>query len=240
VTTSYPARSQDPRHPFKYYDLCGMLVIAVLLISNSAAPKLIDLGPFTFSAAALLFPISYILGDIMTEVYGYARARRVTWMAAVCQLLMVLTYQFAIWLPPQAAWPHQEAYALILGSAPRIVACSMLALIAGELSNAFVLAKMKILSSGKHLWMRTIGSTFVGQAVDSIIFYPLAFYGIVPNDVLFTLIWSAWVLKVLYETVMTPVTYWVVNKLKRTEEIDFYDVDTNFTPFSLKVNSDGK
>lgn len=231
-------RSQDPHHPFKYYDVFAIVSVAVVMVSNIIAQKLAQIGPFTISSAILIFPITYILSDVMTEIYGYKRARRVTWMTVFCLLLMIVMFEIAIAMKPVAGWGHQEAFATILGNTPRIILASLTALLAGELVNAFVMAKMKVMTEGKHLWMRTIGSTFVGQGVDTVIFFTLAFYGVMENSAIVTAALSGWILKTSYEVLMTPVTYLVIRKLKKIEEIDFYDTQTNFNPFSLSIEEE--
>lgn len=219
--------------PAKYFDLVAVTFVVALLVSNVAAQKLFAFGPFTFTAGILIFPISYIFGDILTEVYGYARARRVIWAGFGANLFMVLVIQAAIALPPAEGWPFQEQFEAVLGFVPRIVLASVLAYWAGEFSNSYVLAKMKIWAEGRHLWMRTIGSTVVGQGIDTAIFTLVAFVGVLPNAVIIRTIISGYIFKVVYEAVVTPVTYLIVGRLKRAEGIDVYDRDTDFTPFSF-------
>jgi uncharacterized integral membrane protein (TIGR00697 family) len=232
-------KSQDPKHPFKYYDLFGMLSVCVLMISNITAQKMVQIGPFTLSAAILIFPITYIVGDIMTEVYGYARARRVTWASIAGVTLMAVMFQMMNAMPHIPEWQNQEAFEKVLGATPRIVFASVMAIFLGEMVNAYIMAKMKIITQGKYLWMRTIGSTFAGQGVDSVVFFTLAFWGVLPTNVIISALLTGWFIKTAYEAAMTPVTYIVVNKLKKIEEIDFYDTHTNFTPFSLDI-TEGK
>lgn len=222
-----------PQHHFKYYDLVGMAFVAIVLISSVTASKLIAVGPFTFTAGIIVFPIAYIFGDCLTEVYGYARARRIVWMGFVANLFMSFIIAMAIVLPPAQGWPLQEQFAAVLGQVPRIVAASLVAYVCGEFSNSYVLAKMKIWTQGKHLWMRTIGSTIVGEGVDTTIFVLVAFWGVFPGTLLVTTIVSAYVFKVLYEILATPLTYWAVHRLKTAENVDHYDVKTNFNPFQL-------
>jgi queuosine precursor transporter len=228
--------TQMPNHPFKYYDLFAVLSAAILIASNITAQKMVPVGPLVMSAAIIMFPLTYVVGDIMTEVYGYARARRVTWMSVGCMAFVTILYQATIAMPHVAEWPHQQAFATVLGNTPRLVAASITAIMAGELINSFVLAKMKIWTQGKHLWARFVASTFVGQGVDSALFFPLAFYGVLPNDVLLTAALSGWLLKTAYEAVMTPFTTLIVRRLKKIEEVDFYDYNTNFNPFKLDVD----
>ena len=221
---------------YKYYDIVAVVFVAVLLISNIAAQKLFAFGPFTFTAAILLFPVAYIFGDILTEVYGYARARRVIWMGFAANILMVFTISIAVWLPPADGWPLQEQFASVMSLVPRVVFASILGYWAGEFTNSFVLAKMKLLTEGKHLWARTIGSTIAGQGVDTIIFALVAFWGIIPASTLLAAIVSGYIFKVVYEAIATPLTYFIVNYLKRKEGIDVYDRGTNFTPFTMKLD----
>ncbi len=236
-----PAKASDKflgREP-KYYDLFTGLFVAILLISEVTSTKLVRVGFVQTAGAFILFPISYIFSDILTEVYGYARARRVLWIGfgtVVLQALVLIAVQH---MPPSPTWHNQKAYELILGFVPRISLASVLAYWAGGFANDVVLAKMKILTKGKYLWTRTIGSTVVGQAVDSFLFIGIAFYGIIPNAIVLQIALTQYVLKVLYETVATPITYFVVNKLKKKEGIDFYDYQTKFSPFHFKVESSG-
>jgi len=217
--------------------------VTILICSNLIGPAKIAqmdlpiLGVTTFGAGVLFFPISYVFGDVLTEVYGYARSRRVIWAGfAGLAFASVMSY-VVVALPPAPFWKNQAAYEIAFGLTWRIALASMTAYFAGEFVNSFVLAKMKILTSGRWLWTRTIGSTIFGEGVDSMIFYPLAFYGtgIIPDDKLPMVMTAQFVTKVAVEVVFTPVTYWIVGFLKRAEQEDYYDRDTKFTPFSLKV-----
>lgn len=219
---------------YKYYDIILGLFVAVLLISNVASSKVLDLGPFTFDGGTILFPISYIFGDILTEVYGYKKSRRVIWTGFFCALLMSAVFMIVGKLTPAADWGNQEAYDKILGLTPRIVLASLIAYFSGEFSNSYILAKMKIMTAGKWLWSRTIGSTIVGEGVDTLLFVMIAFYGVFSNDLLIAIMISNYVFKVAFETVLTPATYGVVHFLKKQEGIDTYDHKTNFNPFALK------
>jgi uncharacterized integral membrane protein (TIGR00697 family) len=219
---------------FKYLDLVGMAFVAVVLVSSVAASKLFAFGPFTFTAAILVFPLAYIFGDVLTEVYGYAQSRRVVWMGFGANAFMALTLAVAVALPPAAGWPLQEQFASVLGQVPRIVAASLLAYIAGEFANSYVLAKMKVRTKGRHLWMRTIGSTVVGEGIDTVVFVSVAFLGVLPTEVLVATMISAYLFKVAYEILATPLTYWVVGKLKAAEGVDVYDNNTNFNPFRFR------
>lgn len=217
----------------KYFDIVAMVFVSTLLISNVAAQKLFTLGPFTFTCGIIVFPLAYIFGDVLTEVYGYAKTRRVIWMGLVCNLLMIVVFQVSIYLPPAAGWPLQKEFAATLGYVPRIVLASVVAYCAGEFCNSFVLAKMKIKTGGKHLWMRTIGSTVVGQFTDTVVFVIIAFAGRLPLSVIISSALSGYLFKVLYEAAVTPLTYLAVGFLKRREGIDFYDTKTNFSPFKF-------
>ena len=224
-----------------YFDLVMAAFVTVLLLSNViGANKLaiVDLpwiGPWPFGAGILFFPVSYVIGDILTEVYGFARARRCIWAGFAAMLFMAFMAWVAVALPPAPGWPGQEAYRFVFGQVPRIVFASMIAFWAGEFVNSYVLARMKVWTEGRHLWSRTIGSTVAGQGVDSLIFYPLAFWGVWDNGLLVTVLLTQWALKVGWEVLLTPVTYAVVDFLKRREGVDVYDRDTDFTPFSAKV-----
>ena len=196
-----------------------------------AAPDL----SVTFGSGVLFFPISYIFGDILTEVYGYARARRVVWTGFAALIFMSLMSYVVVSLPPAPGWKDQAAYQTIFGLTPRIAFASLIAFWAGELANSYILAKMKVWMEGRHLWMRTIGSTIVGEGVDSLIFYPLAFLGVWETSLVMKLMVTNYAIKTAWEAVITPVTYRVVNFLKRAEHEDYYDRDTNFTPFSIET-----
>ena len=227
--------------PFRYFDFVMAAFVTILLLSNVlgagkvATVDLPGIGPWPFGAGILFFPISYVIGDVLTEVYGFARARRVIWTGFVALVFMALMAQVVVALPPAPDWKGQAAYEAVFGQVPRIVAASMIAFWAGEFANSVVLAKMKVWTEGKYLWTRTIGSTIVGQGVDSLIFYPLAFWGAAgwTNDLVLKVLLTQWVLKVSWEALLTPVTYAVVGWLKRREGFDVYDENTDFTPFSV-------
>jgi hypothetical protein len=231
------------QQPFRYYEFVMAAFVTILICSNLIGPAKISqvdlplVGAITFGAGVLFFPISYVFGDILTEVYGYARARRVIWAGFAGLAFAAAMAAVVVALPPAPFWQNQEAYEIAFGTTWRIAAASMFAYFCGEFANSFVLAKMKILTAGRWLWTRTIGSTVVGEAVDSALFYPLAFYGtgIIPDDKLPVVMLAQFVAKVAVEVVLTPVTYKIVGFLKRAEQVDHYDVDTNFTPFALKV-----
>ena len=219
---------------YRYLGGISVFFVSVLLISNVASAKIVDFGWFTFDGGTLLFPLSYIFGDILTEVYGYKKSRNVIWLGFFMALLMSIVFIIVGKLPSAPDWANQSAYDLILGLTPRIVFASLVAYSFGEFSNSFILAKMKILTKGKMLWTRTIGSTIVGEFVDSTIFILIAFIGILPNSLLLTLIISNYVFKTSIEVIFTPITYKVINFLKKKENEDYYDADTNFNPFSSK------
>jgi queuosine precursor transporter len=225
---------QESEQHHKYFFYIGLLFVAVLMIANTAAVKLIEIGPLAFSGTIVIFPISYIFGDILTEVYGYRASRKIVWSGFVILIFMSFCYWLIDMLPPAAFWPHQEAFHTILGAAPRIVLASIVAYFAGEFTNSYVLSKMKIWSQGKNLWMRTIGSTVVGEGVDTALFVLIAFGGLLPNEALWQVAISAYIVKVAYEVILTPVTYKIVGWLKRAEGIDVYDRGINYNPFALK------
>jgi len=220
---------------YRHLDTITALFVAVLLISNVASTKIVDFGIFSFDGGTLLFPLAYIFGDILTEVYGYARSRRVIWLGFVGSALMAATLALVNYLPAATDWPYQEAFQAILGQTVRIVAASLAAYFAGEFANSYILAKLKIAMQGKHLWMRTIGSTLIGEGLDTVIFCLIAFYGVFDNHLLLVIILSNYVFKVGVEVLFTPFTYGIVGFLKRAESEDYYDKKTNFNPFKLEV-----
>ena len=222
-----------PRHlrDFRYYELLVNAFVVILLISNLVAQKLVQLGPFTLSGAQLLFPITYIFGDVFTEVYGYAGSRRAIWIGFGASALLAVMGMITVALPPHPDWHNQEAFALVFGFVPRIVIASLIAYWAGEFANSFVMSKMKVLTEGKYLWMRTVGSTVVGQGVDTVIVIVLAFGGRESVATIGNLIVSGYLAKVAYEALATPLTYAVVNSLKRGEGVDVYDRGISFSPF---------
>lgn len=233
------ANAASGRH-FRYYDFVMAAFVAVLLLSNvigAAKPAALTLNgeQWVFGAGILFFPLGYVIGDVLTEVYGYARARRVIWAGFVGLIFMAFMSWVVVSLPPAAGWQGQAAYESVFGQVWRIVAASITAFWAGEFVNSYVMARMKIWTAGKHLWSRTIGSTVVGQGVDSLIFYPLAFWGVWSTEQVVTVMITNWGLKVLWEAVLTPVTYIVVGWLKRKEGVDLFDEDTDFSPFKTKV-----
>lgn len=230
--------------PFRYYDFCMAGMVAVLLCSNLIGPakvctlELPLLGALTFGAGNLFFPVSYIFGDIMTEVYGYARARRAIWAGFAAMLFATFMTWVILHIPASPAEPWnatlQPALETVFGNTWRIATASILGYWAGDFVNSYVLARLKLWSRGRHLWLRTIGSTICGQGVDSLIFYPLAFYGLWTNDALLAVIAFNFGMKISVEILFTPLTYAVVGALKRAEGVDVYDEQTRFTPFSLR------
>lgn len=209
------------------------IFITCLITANIIAVKLTTIGWLNLPAAIIIFPLSYIFGDILTEVYGYRTARRVIWLGFLCNLIAVIAIWLGGLLPAASVWEHQQAYETILGYAPRLLAASLIAYLVGEFANSFVLAKMKIKTRGRWLWTRTIGSTIVGQGLDSLIFITIAFAGTQSWWFLGNVILTHWLVKTGYETVATPFTYAVVNYLKKKEGIDTYDYDTKFNPFRV-------
>jgi queuosine precursor transporter len=233
-----PSTTEPPR--WRYYDLVMAAFVTILLLSNligAAKPSFITLPggtEWSFGAGVLFFPVSYIIGDVLTEVYGYDRARRVIWTGFAALAFMAFMAWVVVALPPAAGWTGQEAYEQVFGNTWRIVAASMIAFWAGEFANSYVLARMKVWTKGKALWSRTIGSTVVGQGLDSLIFYPLAFYGVAgwPPELLWQVVLSQWAIKTAWEALLTPFTYLVIGWLKKREGVDIYDTDTDFSPFA--------
>ena len=235
--------AEAPSREYRYYDVVMVAFVVILVCSNLIGPAKIAqvelpvFGAVVFGAGVLFFPISYVFGDVLTEVYGYARSRRVIWMGFGGLAFASLMSVIVVALPPAPFWKNQAAYEIAFGLTWRIALASMIAYFCGEFVNSFVLAKMKIMTAGRWLWTRTIGSTIFGEGVDSLIFYPLAFYGtgIIPDDKLPLVMLAQFATKVGVEVVFTPVTYWIVGRLKRAENEDYYDRHTRFTPFTLKV-----
>jgi uncharacterized integral membrane protein (TIGR00697 family) len=226
---------------YRYYDFILGAFVCVLLCSNLIGPAKVAtvhlplIGPFTFGAGVLFFPISYVFGDILTEVYGYARARRVIWSGLTALIFASIMATVVVKLPPAAGWAGQDAYESIFGQTPRIVFASITAFFCGEFVNSFTLAKMKLWTNGNALWSRIIGSTIAGEGVDSLVFYPCAFLGVWDTQLVFTVMVSNYILKVLWEVLATPLTYRIIAALKRAEHEDYYDRGTRFTPFSLQT-----
>ena len=226
---------------FRYYDLLVHVFVVILLISNLVGQKICAIPLFTFhgkeivanvAGAQLLFPITYIFGDIFTEVYGYGASRRAIWLGFFASLILMLMGLFVVWVPPAPDWPNQKAFEAVFYIVPRFIAASLIAFWLGEFTNSYTLAKMKLWTNGKWLWTRTVGSTITGQFVDTTTVILIAFIGRAPWSTIGSLIfWGYW-FKVIYEVVATPITYWIVNNLKRAEGIDVYDRGTNFNPFA--------
>jgi queuosine precursor transporter len=231
----------EPPRTFRYYDLIMGAFVCVLLCSNligvkkATAIELPVVGLVVFGAGNLFFPISYLFGDILTEVYGYARSRRVVWAGFAALAFAALQSFVVVTLPPAPEFKDQAMLEWAFGATWRIAGASLIAYCCGEFTNSFVLAKLKILTQGKRLWMRTIGSTVLGEAVDSVLFYPLAFYGVFPDGLLVKLMITNYFIKVGWEVAATPLTYRVVAWFKKQEGIDHFDTATQFTPFSLKI-----
>jgi queuosine precursor transporter len=237
------SHARPQRREYKYYEFVLAAFVTILICSNLIGPAKIAqldlpvIGAVNFGAGVLFFPISYVFGDVLTEVYGYARSRRVIWCGFAGLAFASFMSFVVVSLPPAPFWKNQEAYEIAFGLTWRIALASMIAYFCGEFVNSYVLAKMKIATAGRWLWTRTIGSTLFGEGVDSVLFYPLAFYGtgIIPDDKLPSVMVAQFIAKVSVEVLFTPVTYAVVGWLKRAESEDYYDRDTKFTPFTLKV-----
>lgn len=231
------------RRPLRWFDLMMAAFVTIILLSNvlgAGKVAVIDLpvlGEWPFGAGILFFPLSYVLGDILTEVYGYGRARRCIWVGTAALLFMAFMSTVVVALPPAREWAGQAAYEQVFGQVPRIVFASIAAFWMGEFANSFIMAKMKLWTNGRYLWTRTIGSTVVGQGVDSAIFYPAAFLGAAgwSTDLVITVMLTQWVLKVSWEAILTPATYAVVGFLKSKEGVDVFDEKTDFTPFRAEV-----
>jgi queuosine precursor transporter len=218
---------------YKYLDVLITSFVVILLVSNLVAQKICRIGPFNVSGAILLFPITYIFGDVFTEVYGFAASRRAIWLGFFGTALLYVMGAIVIALPPAPGWEHQEAFATVFGFIPRILAASLIAFWAGEFANSYTMARLKILTEGRMLWTRTIGSTVVGQAVDTFLVVTLTFIGTVPARTLINAILTGYALKVGYEILATPLTYLVIRRLKIAEQSDIFDYNENFNPFSF-------
>ncbi|MDB4917881.1 MAG: transporter [Gemmatimonadetes bacterium] len=223
---------QDVAH-FRYLGFITAANITFQLVSDATAGKLVSYGAWAGSVALVYFPFTYVFSDVLTEVYGYAVARRVLWMTLIASIAAGLIYQFAVWMPSAPGFDAGDAYQRVFGVVPRVLLGGWIAVFAGDISNNYTLAKMKVLTNGRHLWMRTIGSTIVGQGVNTALFYLIGLYGIIPNNLLLPGIVFGWIFKSCIEALMTPATYVVVRKLKEAEGVDFYDRGTDFNPFRL-------
>jgi uncharacterized integral membrane protein (TIGR00697 family) len=230
--TPAAVQSRDLR-TYRHFDLLLAIFLVVLLISNLVGQKLCKIGPFVISGAQLLFPLTYIFGDVFTEVYGYAASRRAIWLGFLANGLLAVMGLITVWLPPAPGWEHQEAFKTVFYQIPRLIVASLIAYWCGEFTNSFTLAKMKLWTGGKMLWTRTVGSTVTGQFVDTIVLVLIGFAGTAPWKTLGVLALSAYVGKVIYEVVATPVTYAVVGFLKRSEDLDAFDYKSDFNPFHL-------
>jgi uncharacterized integral membrane protein (TIGR00697 family) len=236
LSTPASASSASRTRSYRYYDLVMAAFVAVLLCSNLIGPsKVAQLFGVQFGAATLFFPISYVFGDVLTEVYGYARARRVVWMGFAAMVFASGMAAIVVALPPAPQWPHQAAYEAVFGAAWRVALASLIGFWAGELCNSYVLAKLKIATGGRYLWVRTIGSTLIGEGVDTLLFFPIALYDILPDGLLASIMLTNYVLKCGWEILATPLTYVLVGALKRAEQEDYYDRQTNFNPFHVRV-----
>ena len=213
-----------------WFVVIASLFVTCLLTANIIAVKLITLFGFLVPAGIIVFPLSYLFGDVLTEVYGYAAARVVIWLGFACNLLAVLAFYLGGLAPAAPIWHQQAAYDIILGFTPRLLLASFTAYMVGEFVNAFVLARLKIATKGRWLWTRTIGSTLIGEGLDTLIFISIAFWGVIPSQLILTAILTQWTFKVVYEVLATPFTYWVVGFLKQRENLDTYDYQTNFSP----------
>lgn len=222
-------------HEYHYLDTLITVFVVILLISNVVGQKISAFGPLRVSGAQLLFPITYIFGDVFTEVYGYAASRKAIWFGFFGSALLSVMSFVCVKLPAAPEWPNQHAFETVFYTVPRLVIASLIAYWCGEFANSFTLAKLKLVTKGRYLWTRTIGSTVVGQAVDSVLVMFIGFYGVVPVATIIKLIVSGYIAKVLYETAMTPATYAVVNFLKRKERVDYFDYTTDFNPFATSV-----
>jgi queuosine precursor transporter len=218
---------------YKYLDVLTTAFVVILLVSNLIAQKVCQIGPFAVSGAIILFPITYIFGDIFTEIYGFSASRRAIWLGFFGTILLYVMGAIIIALPAAPSWPHQEAFSIVFGFIPRILAASLVAFWAGEFANSYTMARLKLLTDGRKLWTRTIGSTIVGQAVDTTLVIFLTFVGIVPLRTLGNMIVTGYFLKVAYEILATPLTYLVINRLKKAEHADAFDRHENFNPFSF-------
>ena len=218
---------------FKYLTITSVIFVSVLLISNIAAQKLVPVGPFVFTAGIFLFPISYIFGDILTEVYGYKNTRKIIWIGFFVSLFMALFFYWVIQMPSAPGWENQDAFATTLSQVPRVVLASLLAYLTGEFVNSYIMSSLKVRMKGKKLWVRTISSTIGGQFFDTVIFALVAFYGIIPTNILITAIWSGYLFKVFYEAIATPITILIVNFFKKKEGQEIYDNAINYNPFKL-------
>ena len=225
--------------PFRYLDALTTAFVVILLVSNLLAQKIVKIGPVHTSGAMVLFPITYIFGDIFTEVYGYTASRRAIWLGFFGTALLYAVSALVIALPADPAWHGQDAFVTVFSILPRLLVASLVAFWAGEFANSYTMARLKLLTRGRFLWTRTVGSTVVGQAVDTTLVITIAFADRLPAKTLITIIWQGYLLKVAYEVIATPLTYLVVNALKRVEHADAFDAHTNFNPFRWSAKKVG-
>jgi uncharacterized integral membrane protein (TIGR00697 family) len=232
------SKNNVPRYS-PFFLVLASFFVAFFLISNIIAGKLALFFGITLPAAVILFPLTYILGDVLTEVYGFQRTRLVIWIGLGANLIMVFAFMITLALPYPEFWNGQRAYTTVLGLTPRLVGASLAAYLMGEFSNAAVLSRLKIKTKGRRLWMRTIGSTIVGEGIDTIVFIGVAFGGSMPWAVLGGMILAQYLWKVAYEVGVTPLTYLLVKWIKRREQIDVFDTSVNYNPFELRVEDGG-
>jgi uncharacterized integral membrane protein (TIGR00697 family) len=228
-----PSSMPEPARRYKYLDVLTTMFVVILLVSNLVAQKICMIGPFAVSGAVLLFPITYIFGDVFTEVYGFSASRRAIWLGCFGTALLYIMGAVVIALPGAPDWKNQKAFMVVFGFIPRILAASLVAFWAGDFANSYTMARMKLLTGGRKLWTRTIGSTVVGQAVDTMLVITLTFAGRYPLLTLANMILTGYLLKVGYEVLATPITYWVIGRLKASEHADAFDRNENFNPFSF-------
>lgn len=228
--------AESGERPYRFLGLITVIYITFQLVSDVTAAKLIDVAGVPVSVTVLYFPVTYILSDVLTEVYGYARARQVLWMVVGASVLAMLVYQVVAAIPGSAVFPHSDAYRVVFQQVPRTLVGGWIAVFAGDIANNYVMARLKVATEGRHLWFRIIGSTFVGQGLNTALFYLIALSGVIPFSSLVKAVVAGWMFKTLVEALMTPVTYWVCGVLKRAENEDYFDRDTNFNPlkFGLK------
>lgn len=234
MTTRDKTKQNSPERNYRYLGFITCLYITFQLISDVTAGKLISLIGYTVSATVIYFPVTYIFADVLTEVYGYARARRTLWIVMLCSIIAGILYGVVAALPSAPGFDAHDAYKRVFGVVPRILIGGWLAVFCGEITNDFVLAKLKVLTGGRQLWIRTVSSTVVGEFINTAVFYVVGLYGILPSGILIQAIIVGWILKVIVEVLATPITYWVVGVLKRVEGVDHYDDKTNFNPFTIK------
>jgi queuosine precursor transporter len=226
--------SHSSRRQYKYLGWLTAFYITFQLVSDVTAGKIVAIGMFTVSATVVYFPFTYIIADLLTEVYGYAKARSVVWMVLFCSMVAGVIYTLVVALPPAAGFKGNEAYTEVLGQVPRTLIGSWIAVWVGGIVNDYIMARMKVLTKGKYLWTRTISSTIAGEGVNTALFYFIALHAVIPSDLFLSSILSGWFLKVMVEVVMTPVTYRIVAALKKAEGEDYYDTDTDFNPLIMR------